>query len=774
MPASSVLVAACLLAAPITPACAQSAPAGEPVPVEDLAALYGFSGLHVSKFNDGLTGLVAADLDGDGKGDLAVVNNSKAKIELLLQRRGDAAAAEGEESDKVNALPDETWFRRDSFPTEEKVGSLCVADVDGDGRADLVFTGDSGRLTIAFRDDQGAYSRVQRLRLEETGSGPGLVRCGDLDGDGRRDVAVLSEQNTWLYLQREDGSLAEAFALPNASRDADDLRIADLDGDGHGDLIYVLMESEWPLRWRLGAGDGAFGPQVTSRFTPIRSLAVADVDADGRSEIAAVRRRSGRLTLLRHGIADEGAVGSLTLSAVRVVPFSPLKDAARRQILVVDLDSDGRPDVLATEPSAARVVLHRGGAGYVASNYPSFLGAAHPGAVDLDGDGRLEVVVSSAEENAVGVADVGEGGRVDFPRALALPDGGEVVALQTVPGPDAAVWLVVADGKGRSRSHRLLALDAAGDLSASHDLPELKTDPTELMLVDLDRNGTRDALVFVPTELPRILLMQDGGEPRHLQAESLPGLGLLDGVDRRAVFHGDVDGDGALELLVPGGNFVRAFHLDADGVPQVVTQVNLPDPGSQAASAAAADLDGDGVPEALVVERSSNTLQVHAREGEGWTLVARVDLGDLRPRGMSVQDLDADGRVDILLEGTDAFGCVLNGARTAGLSAALDFETPVEDAYLDQLALGDVNGDGLTDVVMTDSMGHRLAIAAVTDQAIQHVLRFPVFEVRLFESGRGGREPREVLVADVTGDQRDDIALVVHDRVIIYPQERAP
>jgi hypothetical protein len=59
----------------------------------------------------------------------------------------------------------------------------------------------------------------------------------------------------------------------------------------------------------------------------------------------------------------------------------------------------------------------------------------------------------------------------------------------------------------------------------------------------------------------------------------------------------------------------------------------------------------------------------------------------------------------------------------------------------------------------------------VTRHFIQHALRFPVFEGRLFESERGGREPREVLVADVTGDQRDDIALLVHDRVIIYPQE---
>jgi hypothetical protein len=785
MPVSAAFVAACLLAAPVAPACAQVSPArnGSPIqapvqaqeqapgPIEYLAARYGFSGLHVSRFNSGLNGLVAADLDGDGKGDLAVVNNAKAKIELLLQRRGDEPAAEDAEEDKVNALPDETWFRRESFPTEEKVASLAVADVDGDGRADLLFAGDSGRLTVAFRDELGAYPRVERLRLEEAGAGPGLVRCGDLDGDGRRDVVVLGKLSTWIYLQSADGELGEALGLPNASADVDDLRIVDLDGDGRADLLYVVSDSEWPLRWRLGVGGAAFGPLITSRFTPIRSVAVTDVDGDGRSEIAVVRRRSGRLTLLRHGDVSDDAAGPFELSALRMVPFSPLKDATRRQSVVADVDADGRPDLLAAEPTAARVVLHRAGAGFVASTFPSFLGASHPRVVDLDGDGRPEVVVASPDENAVGIAAIGDDGRVEFPRAVALPGGGELLALDAVPAPDAAIWLVLADGKGRSRTHRLVALDASGDVLHRHPLPELKTDPSSLMMVDLDRSGTRDALVFVPTELPRILLMQSGAEPRELAVADVPGLGLLNGIEQRALFHGDVDGDGRPELLVPGTNFVRAFHLDGNGLPEVVAQVNLPDPGSQAAAVGAADLDGDGAPEVLVVERSSDMLQVHARAGSAWTLAARVDLGDLRPRGMSLADLDSDGRTDILLEGTSAFGFVLNGARDAGLSAALDFESPVVNAYLDQLAVGDVNGDGLTDVVMTDTTGHKLAIAAVTRHFIQHALRFPVFEGRLFESERGGREPREVLVADVTGDQRDDIALLVHDRVIIYPQE---
>ena len=58
---------------------------------------------------------------------------------------------------------------------------------------------------------------------------------------------------------------------------------------------------------------------------------------------------------------------------------------------------------------------------------------------------------------------------------------------------------------------------------------------------------------------------------------------------------------------------------------------------------------------------------------------------------------------------------------------------------------------------------------------LEHALKFQVFEARLFEnSRRSSREPRELLVAELTGDGLLDVALLVHDRLIVYPQEPAP
>jgi hypothetical protein len=221
---------------------------------------------------------------------------------------------------------------------------------------------------------------------------------------------------------------------------------------------------------------------------------------------------------------------------------------------------------------------------------------------------------------------------------------------------------------------------------------------------------------------------------------------------------------------VPGPNFARAFTLDAAGVPVIVGQYSLPDPGAQVACVAAADLDGDGKPEVVLADRASKSLQV-VGSAESPALRARVDLGEFVPRSLRVE---AGSPARLVLLAADRFGVVGAGAGRATFLPDLDFEVPVKDAYVNDIAMGDVNGDGVTDLVMTETLKHELVIARVGPKAIDFALRFPVFEERLFESGRGGQEPRQVVLAELTGDGLLDVAILVHDRLIVYPLESAP
>jgi len=728
---------------------------------------YGFSGLVISKFNDGLANLGSADVDGDGHGDLVVVNNNESRIEVLLSPAGREPRG-GAEPDEINELPEETYFVREPRAVEERVSSVVLADLDGVGRLDLAFVGDSDKLTLVRRGE-GEEERTVRVAVDERSPAPDALQAGDLDGDGRDELLLATKTDVVVLSWRED-RLEERARVPHVSPDPDGFDLVDVDGDGRLDLLFVERDSEEPLRLRRGRGGLDFGPEQRTTLAPVRAGATADLDGDGAAEVVVIGRRSGRVQVLGFE-ADAG--GGSSLSGPSQIPLGGDGD---QDVLVDDLDGDGLADLLVTDPEAARVVVHRGDASGrfgVGTSSPSLVGVTDPHLADVDGDGRDELVLAAPDEGAIGVAELREAGRVAFPRVLAAP-GEDLLCLGAadLDGDGVAqILCVTGEGRSRRRERTFSVLEADGSVVFDVALEDLQTDPSALRIVDLDRDGHLDVLVFEPKAMPTLLRAIDVGlQPVAL--DELPGLGVLEDVDARATALGDVDGDGLDELIAPGPNFARAFHLAAGATEAVVVdQLNIERGGSEVTAVGAGDLDGDGRDEVLL---AAGGLFVLEARPDGWARRERIELPGLSPKGVATADLGGDGRADVLLVGEDQVGLLRAGAPEGGLVVRTDYEIPVEDAYLHDLALGDVNGDGRDDVVMIETNEHLVAIAALVGDELVHALRFPVFEEHLFEARRGGREPREVHVGDVTGDGLGDIAVLVHDRVIVYPQEPRP
>src|SRR5271154_731389 len=160
------------------------------VRAETATNIFGFSGPEIYPIDDQISLLHAADLDGDGLNDLIVANNLRSKINLLYNQTGKTNRTDGAQRKlEINELPPDARFRIDSIPTDERIGAMVVADLNGDGKPDIAIYGDGKDLEVIYNQGTNGWSDPKRWHIEDGQLTANALASGDLNGDGRTDLA---------------------------------------------------------------------------------------------------------------------------------------------------------------------------------------------------------------------------------------------------------------------------------------------------------------------------------------------------------------------------------------------------------------------------------------------------------------------------------------------------------------------------------------------------------------------------------------------------------
>ena len=733
----------------------------------ELAQYFGFGPFQVYKFKPGISDLRLADLNGDGRTDILLWNGYQSRFELLLQPDPNAPPADDARPLERNEVPNRGHLRSVTVPVTYKVAAVDIADLTADGIPDIVFFGEPREVVILPGKGDGRFGAAEGIRAPDGNPRYGCMATGDFNHDGRTDVALLGTDVLQIFLQKEKGGLAPPLRLVHGIKSPMLMLKADVNGDGRDDLIIGADDDRYGVYVCLQEESGTLAALRPVKIPRLRSMTVAkSASGHGGDDLYGVEYTTNRLKQYRWELPRESRVAGEWVQRLHSYPIK--STSKQRPLALGDIDGDGRVDCVTVDPDAAQMVLFKGEAAGLGAGtaFPALTKTSDVCIADADLDGRQEVLLVSPDEKTIGVSHY-EDGRLTFPAPLAAHGEPFVVAVGGLHAGDKADHLAYVTREDRAFS---LVVRAIGQTEEStYEVGDLDDNPSALRFVDLNQDGRIDLLLFVRFAAPIAFLQtEDGKFERFAGAERRAG--MMKEVAAAGWALADVTGDGLPELLIAQDNFVRALTI-RDGRWTAVDQYN-PEAADARITGIAALPGEPGSPTLVMYDRKAEDLLVFKRrEDHTYGVVQSMPVGTFELTTMNALPIGKDGKTAVLMADPTKLAVLTPDEAAPTLIEKNSYESETKDAFLADAEVGDLNHDGVRDVVVVDMGKAALEILTTAPGGdFVQALRFQVFQGRRFSESPDSRgEPREMLIGDVTGDGIDDIVLIVHDRVILYP-----
>lgn len=671
----------------------------------------------VYPFAAGSGSLAVGDLNGDGKLDVAIAAQGSAPgLNGNLSTSGVLSILLGN--------GDGTFQPHIDFLIPANATGIAIGDLNGDGKLDVVAgalgpqeSSFSPVLSILLGNGDGTFrSHVDYSTGSSLGSlGAVEVAIGDLNGDGKLDVAVAENSLINVFLGNGDGTVQPHVDYPGGS--LNHLAIADFNGDHKLDIAVLDLGRLGVL---LGNGDGTFGNPV---FYPAGdfsqdldlALAVGDFNADGIIDV--VTSSFGAFTV--NVLFGTGTGGFQA-------PVSYVTSESPQAIAVGDFNGDKKPDVAVSVAGSVgnsiRLLLNNGN-----GTFPD---------MHAVGTGVGPALVLSADFNGDGIPD------------LATANG--AFLANNLGNPANTITVLLGNGDGTYR---------AGVDYPTGNLPQWAA------AGDFNGDGKQDLVTanFYDSTVSVFLGNGDGTfQPRVTYATATHPI---------AVAIGDFNGDGkpdlavtdrgspVVSILLGNGNGTFAKHVDYS---TAVGSANI----------VVGDFNGDGKLDLAAVGPNDfvqpGKLSVLLGNGDG-TFQPHQDYDVGQAQGLAVGDLNGDGKADLVVANGDQqcspdYSSCTNQNTVSVFLGNGDgtFQTPVTyntaiGPYA--VAIGDINGDSKPDIVTANADIDILGGVSGTNISVLWGNGDGTFHPHVdYDMGVG---PFSVIVADLNGDTKPDVAVAL-------------
>jgi hypothetical protein len=738
-----------------------------------------------------------ADLDGDGDLDLAVANGEEKHIAVP----GDVGA--------VTVFANEGHGVFDSpfqLSLADGPSSIAVADVDRDGRLDLLTTtyGDPeskarGILLVSRNEGSGSFLQPDEYPV---GLGPSAILSEDLNQDGLLDAAVVHDASgkVAVFLNKAQGNFEDAAFFPvwispvNGDDTARATSLTSIDVEGNGDLDLVIpflsVGNPKDVSILRNRGNGTFEPPTLLKL-PLNIYAAAvappiSMNGDTIPDLV--------VSAVDSFVVFLGASGAFTEPFVFPTPGTWVGGFA-----LGDLDGDQRPDVALVSHSPPGVAVYLNTTAPYSRDcnvnmLPDECDIRRGASADGNGDGILDECQRGQDCNSNGIDDIEEivAGASDC-NGNAVPDAcdvasGEVQDTNRNGIPDSCEQGQDCDQNGVDDFEQIAKGDSIDCNSngipdecdvITHSRLGSRRDiylgpiayPLQPSPADFDDDGWMDLALSNIFEDLKVLWNEGKGE--FVFGNAIP----TDGHSLKVVT-GDLDGDGDVDLAASTVGFIvqlenlgsRKFEVvDRLAIPRL--RANFSDPPSTL-GIVAADLDNDGDLDLAASNGSytgytvpSNVL-IYANTGQGsFQAPIGVTVGT-DPLEVAGADFDGDGDIDLATVCqpirepdsplTSVVAVLLNSGKAKFEPAT--FYAAGRSGFT--LFSADLDGDEDSDLFATDSLGPHWILWNAADGS---------FESKPFNA-RG--QSYGATSFDINGDGLADLALGSEDDLEVLLNKR--
>jgi hypothetical protein len=648
-----------------------------------------------------------ADIDGDNDPDIVV-------------RLGPTASGEepGQACWVENVSGGTSWTTHVIGTSPGYTKDICVADLDGDDRIDVLFREDS--QTVIWMQDAGlTWTEVTISHAAHEG-----MEVGDVDMDGDPDIvlngfwfatpdtpAACRVATNFLY-----HAIDTAWFTQSGDWTANSCKVAvgDIDGDGSNDVVFAQSErAGYQVRWYASSTplvDGSWAGHNVVQVDYCHNLQALDFDLDGDVDILA----GGMVNSPQKGLSlylNEGAGSNWT---VHVVQSDGSYSAE-----VGDIDNDGDTDIVGIlNWNSAPTYIYRNNAGggpsldfwkyiRVSSAHQRTFGLAFP---DIDGDGDLDVVSGSYVYRNPGTPMTGAWAQASLPNSVLA------FLHLDVDADNLCDILALKENVGANRID-LYWVEAADAGATSWSTP--------VLFGDVPRSDHAEG--FQGYKVAQVVT---GGLPEVVVSTM------------QGVFYFDVP-------AVPGtGAWARTFVASNDS-----------DEGI-----GIADLDGDGDLDVSFTSGGAKTVKWARNPGDGgsnWTVFTIGSFPEADwPDRCEAADLNGDNRPDIVVTeenaggSPDALAFWWEQPATSPTNANWTRHLITTRYTMNSLDLADMDEDGDTDLVIAEHRGTE-AVSAFENDGTGTFTERPIGSGN--ESHLGGR------LADMDGDGDLDVVSIAYD-----------